>query len=282
MEKKFHREEYPLDILAEYGLTESMIYDLPGVVHDTLEAGGYSPILPIKIQQKFGYSNCYARFRIIETADGLDVMFLAKRSNLPDSLNLFTEEQRSLLLDGKVIVADVEETIRNAAGEEEKGKIKAFVQYDAYTHNIIYNPTQIIGKNLTAISNEYDLTGEQLQNLWLGQLITLMEENESGIMEPVTIGVNLFSENGTVVIAGNEQTYNYIVNNQLPTYNFGNDGCWINSDGSMKYVKEEEFTSDIIEELNRRSSMIQAQSNLSQSSSERISEQENESYQLTR
>ena len=35
-EKKFHREEYPLDILSEFGLTEEMIYDLPDFVHDKM------------------------------------------------------------------------------------------------------------------------------------------------------------------------------------------------------------------------------------------------------
>ncbi len=41
-EKRFHREDYPLDILAEFGLTEEMIYDLPEFVHETLERGGKS------------------------------------------------------------------------------------------------------------------------------------------------------------------------------------------------------------------------------------------------
>ena len=53
-EKKFHREEYPLDILSEYGLTEEMVYDLPDFVHATLEMGGKSPLLPIVVEQPFG------------------------------------------------------------------------------------------------------------------------------------------------------------------------------------------------------------------------------------
>ena len=53
-EKRFHREDYPLDILAEFGLTEEMIYDLPEFVHETLERGGKSPLLPICVEQPFG------------------------------------------------------------------------------------------------------------------------------------------------------------------------------------------------------------------------------------
>ena len=49
-EKRFHREEYPLDILGEFGLTEEMILDLPDFVHDKIEMGGLSPLLPISIK----------------------------------------------------------------------------------------------------------------------------------------------------------------------------------------------------------------------------------------
>lgn len=38
--KKFYRDEYPFDILGEFGLTENMIYDLPDYVHERIEMGG--------------------------------------------------------------------------------------------------------------------------------------------------------------------------------------------------------------------------------------------------
>ena len=74
-ERRFHREDYPLDILAEFGLTEEMIYDLPEFVHETLERGGKSPLLPICVEQPFGVTHAYAKFCLIETEEGLDVMF---------------------------------------------------------------------------------------------------------------------------------------------------------------------------------------------------------------
>ena len=49
--KPFHREEYPLDILSESGLTEEMIYDLPDYVHERLESGLKSPLPPISIRR---------------------------------------------------------------------------------------------------------------------------------------------------------------------------------------------------------------------------------------
>ena len=81
-EKRFHREDYPLDILAEFGLTEEMIYDLPEFVHETLERGGKSPLLPICVEQPFGVTHAYAKFCLIETEEGLDVMFSPKLKSI--------------------------------------------------------------------------------------------------------------------------------------------------------------------------------------------------------
>lgn len=75
-EKKFHREEYPLDILAEFGLSEQMVYDLPDFVHETIELGGKSPLLPLTIEQPFGCTHLYAKFCLVETEDGMDVLSL--------------------------------------------------------------------------------------------------------------------------------------------------------------------------------------------------------------
>ena len=36
--KRFHRDEYPFDILGEFGLTENMIYDLPDYVDTKIRA----------------------------------------------------------------------------------------------------------------------------------------------------------------------------------------------------------------------------------------------------
>ena len=106
-EKRFHREEYPLDILAEFGLTEEMIYDLPEFVHETLERGGKSPLLPICVEQPFGTTHAYAKFCLIETEEGLDVMFSPKLKTI--NLDAFSDEERQALLSGKVIVAMVDD-----------------------------------------------------------------------------------------------------------------------------------------------------------------------------
>ena len=103
-EKQFSRQNYPLDILGEFGLTEEMIYDLPDFVHETIERGGKSPLLPISVEQPFGVTRGYAKFSLVYTEDGIDVVFYPKLNKA--HLDAFNEEQKEALLAGKVIVRD--------------------------------------------------------------------------------------------------------------------------------------------------------------------------------
>jgi len=254
-EKKFYREDYPLDILAEFGLTEQMIYDLPDYVHETIEMGGKSPLLPISIEQPFGLTHGFAKFSLVETEHGIDVMFYPKLKNI--DLDQFSEYEKKLLLEGKVIVSDIAEP-SSEDGSMVLQRIKAFVQIDKDTNDVLYTPTQVIGRNLTAISNEYDLTGEQLQSFWSGELVTVMDFNEQGDEEPVTIGVDLFTDKGVIVVSGSAEQWENTVRRTMPEYSFGNDGCWVNRNGQLRYVPEEEFTKDIYAVLQRNARTVEA------------------------
>ena len=248
-EKRFHREDYPLDILAEFGLSEEMIYDLPDFVHETIEMGGKSPLLPITIQQPFGETRLHAKFCLFETENGMDVLFFPKLKSI--NLDQFAEHDKKLLLAGKVIVSDIEDRKDGADEGEELHIIKAFVQIDKDTNDVLYTPTQIIGRNLSAIAGEYDLDGEQLQRFWKGELVTITESNVQGVEEPVTIGVDLFTDKGVIVIPGTAEHWENIVRRTMPEYSFGNDGCWVNRHGQLQYVPDEEFTKEIYDVLNR-------------------------------
>ena len=248
-EKRFHREDYPLDILAEFGLSEEMIYDLPDFVHETIEMGGKSPLLPITIQQPFGETRLHAKFCLFETENGMDVLFFPKLKSI--NLDQFAEHDMKLLLAGKVIVSDIEDRKDGADEGEELHIIKAFVQIDKDTNDVLYTPTQIIGRNLSAIAGEYDLDGEQLQRFWKGELVTITESNVQGVEEPVTIGVDLFTDKGVIVIPGTAEHWENIVRRTMPEYSFGNDGCWVNRHGQLQYVPDEEFTKEIYDVLNR-------------------------------
>jgi len=248
--KRFHRDEYPLDILGEFGLTENMIYDLPDSVHENIEMGGMSPLLPISIKQPFGCTHCYAKFCLVEVEDGIDVMFSPKLKEA--DLSYFLKQDRQLLLEGKTIVSEVEEAVLLDDGTESKKKVKAFVQLDKETNNVVYAPTQIIGRNLQTLSNEFDLSENDLQGFWKGELVTTEIPDDNKGVANITIGIDLFSEKGVVLVPGGVAQWNRIVHKSMPEYNFGNDGCWVNKHGLLEYVPEENFTQDILEALERQ------------------------------
>ena len=248
--KRFHRDEYPLDILGEFGLTENMIYDLPDYVHENIEMGGMSPLLPISIKQPFGCTHCYAKFCLIEVEDGIDVMFSPKLKEA--DLSNFLKQDRQLLLEGKTIVSEVEEAVLQDDGTESKKKVKAFVQLDKETNSVVYAPTQIIGRNLQTLTNEFDLSENELQGFWRGELVTTEIPDENAKAAKITIGIDLFSEKGVVLVPGGTAQWNRMVHRSIPEYNFGNDGCWVNRHGLLEYVPEEYFTQDILEALERQ------------------------------
>lgn len=248
--KRFHRDEYPLDILGEFGLTENMIYDLPDYVHENIEMGGMSPLLPISIKQPFGCTHCYAKFCLIEVEDGIDVMFSPKLKEA--DLSNFLKQDRLLLLEGKTIVSEVEEAVLLNDGSESKKKVKAFVQLDKETNSVVYAPTQIIGRNLQTITNELDLSESELQGFWKGELVTTEITDDKEDAANITIGIDLFSEKGVVIVPGGAAQWNRMVHKSMPEYNFGNDGCWVNRHGLLEYVPEEHFTQDILEALERQ------------------------------
>lgn len=281
--KKFHRDDYPLDILGEFGLTENMIYDLPDFVHERLEMGGMSPLLPIRIEQPFGYTHCRARFCLVELEDGVDVTF-APKLKAADLTN-FLPEERDLLLQGKVIVADVEETVTKDDGTEEKRKIKAFVQVDLDTNNVVYTPTQIIGRNLQTVAYEFDLTDEDIEGFYKGQLVTIETPDSHDKPVYLTIGVDLFSDKGVLLLPGNGARWEKVVHKSMPEYSFGSDGCWVNKHGLLTYYAEEEFTQDIMDALGKqmRQSGLPIEDNMLQQNAQTIrSNAEEEARQITR
>lgn len=279
-EKRFHREEYPLDILAEFGLTEEMIYDLPDFVHETIEMGGKSPLLPISIEQPFGLTHAFAKFSLTETEQGIDVLFFPKLKSI--NLEQFSEHDKKLLLDGKVIVTDIEES----NGNDEVQRIKSFVQIDKDTNDVVYTPTGIIGRNLSSVAAEYELNGDQLKQFWTGNLVTVKENNDQGTAEPVTIGIDLFTDKGVIVIPGTAEQWEKTVRKVMPEYTFGNDGCWVNRKGELQYVLEEQFTKDIWDMLEQnvktKETSEAKEHNEHHATAVTIGQEHDESRQLTR
>lgn len=284
-EKVIHREEYPFEILAEFGLSQKMISDLPELVHLQLENGGMSPLLPLTIQQPFGYTRLYARFCFIDTDDVIDVYFTPKLKEM--NLVNFSESESKRLLEGKVIVSDVEENFVTDEGVDDVHKIKAFVQLDKQTNSIVYTPTQVIGRNLKTIVERFGLTDEHLKELLDGNLVTASIDWSDGTPGVITVGINLFSLNGVCLTSGQPKDWERIVHIPMPEYSFGNDGCWVSKLNVFTYVPEEEFTKDILDAMERQAKQagMDFESRVAHSQHEtdqHVSEGEETASQITR
>lgn len=249
-EKIFHREEYPLETLAKFGLTEEMIYDLPGVVHDILEMGGKSPLLPITVEQPFGQTHAYAKFSLVENEGSIDVLFSPHLKSA--DLSRFTEEEQRILSEGGVVVTQVFEKAGYGSDEREQ-RIKAFVQLYMDTNAVVYVPTHIIGNNILTASKYYDLSAEDIETLSGGGIITFDDTDEKGQTVPVSLGVYLLSEKGLFFTVGNADHWKVAVRPTLSHFSFGNDGCWFFENDILSYVKEQDFTPEMQAAIRQRS-----------------------------
>ena len=248
MEKRFDRANYPFEIFEKFGLNKEMLLDLPDKVHDIIERGGKSPVLPLRVVQEDGSTACcYARFALVGTDEGTEVLFYPRYRR--SDLSPFTPEERAALMEGKVIVADVNEKFVTEEGVEDEQRVKSFVQFDAETNSVVYAPSQPIARNLKSVADVYGLSGDDLQRFWIGDIVTVSVNGDEDFEEPVTIGVDLNTDTGVVVVPGIEEQWKMAVRHNMPEYSFGEYGCWVNRDGRLRFVYEEHFTLDIINAL---------------------------------
>ncbi len=242
-DKLFNRANYPFEILSQFGLTEEMMYDLPDFVHNNLEMGLKSPFLPISFSHSNGVTHCYARISFVDTPRGMDVLFYPKLRQR--KLEEFTEEQQAALLSGRVILSELP-TMDNV--EEKYVKTLCFLQYDKETNDVIYTPTPTIGRNLESVLGEYEnLTGDMMMKLRQGEQVTV--KDGSGPADFVTIGIDLFSEKGVVVVPGTAENWQNAVRPIFPEYTFGADGCWLCRNGQLSYVYDRDFDDTILSAL---------------------------------
>ena len=145
----------------------------------------------------------------------------------------------------------IAEIIRKEIGLSEVCVAAMYLHEATRLHSVVYTPTQIIGRNLQTICSEFDLSGDDLQGFWTGSLVTVEVPDFKGTPTMVTIGVNLLSERGVEIVPGDAYRWEKVVRQPIPEYSFGNDGCWINRNGVLSYVPDNEFTQDIIDAMER-------------------------------
>lgn len=229
----FEESEVPYQTLAKFGLTHEMIEDLPIHALDDISNGRPSPVLPVSMEVNEGYSiKSRTRFALVRMADGnVDVMFYPVLKYAP--LDKFTKEQQELLKQGKAVVADVD--------MPDGAHVKAFVQIDGETNQVMAVPTPVIGRNLQVPSDELCLGGTELKSIQNGEALTFAVEDE-----PVTVGIDLKSDTGIRFANGDGEQWRKEGKREWDKYTFGIYGCWVmDDDGNLDYVPEEEYTEEL-------------------------------------
>lgn len=229
--EKFQDNEIPYETLASFGLTKEMVDDLPMKVLDKLLLGQRTPLLPISIQDNTGKKvDSLARLSLVRTEDGIDVMFMPYwESTLMEELSTLDQ---MLLKEGTVI--------KSTDG-------RCFYQLDNATGQIISMPVYVIEHNLGVLRKQVEIVNDDFEQLQLGAVISLEKENET-----VTIGLDLTQDVGIRMVDGDKQQWDKeVTQDDFPLYSFGISGCWVNN-GSLSYVKEENYTLDMLKALGEK------------------------------
>ena len=235
----FEESEIPYGTLERFGLTQEMIEDLPVDVLQNIYNGRRSPVLPISIITEDGETEtARTRFSLERTPEGgVDVLFYPKLDDY--DLNLFNEQQKQRLLEGKAIIGYLES---NEENKEAGGK--RFFQIDPESKQVLCVPMPVIGRNMQYVADRYHLTGAEMQKLQNGDALSILNDDD----EEITMGIDLNSKTGIRFVAGDEQTWKREAKREWDKYNFGAFGCWVAEDGDLDYVHEEDYSEEMWQE----------------------------------
>ena len=232
----FEESEMPYGTLERFGLTQEMVEDLPYDVLQNIYNGRRSPVLPITVTTEDGETEtARTRFSLVRTPEGgVDVLFYPKLDEC--DLNLFNEQQKQRLLEGKAIIGYLES---NEENKEAGGK--RFFQIDPESKQVLCVPMPVIGRNMQYVSDRYHLTGAEMQKIQNGDVLTIIDDDDE-----VSIGIDLNSHTGIRFAAGNEAVWKRESKREWDKFNFGVFGCWImDDDGNLDYVPEENYTDEM-------------------------------------
>ena len=226
----FEEFEIPYSTLEKFGLTHEMVEDLPMFVLDDISNGKPTPVLPIRIKDDDGNTiESKARFALLRGENGkVDVVFYPVLKYAP--LEQFDANQQELLKDGKSVMADV----TSPSGEI----IKAFVQIDTETNQVMAVPTAVIGRNMQVLSDELNLSSGEMKILQNGDALSFVSGEEM-----VTVGVDLRNKTGLRFAEGDAQKWQEQGKRDWDKFTFGCYGCWVmDDDGNLGYVSEDDYS----------------------------------------
>lgn len=229
----FEEFEIPYSTLEKFGLTHEMVEDLPMFVLDDISNGKPTPVLPIRIKDDDGNTiESKARFALLRGENGkVDVVFYPVLKYAP--LEQFDTNQQELLKDGKSVMADV----TSPSGEI----IKAFVQIDTETNQVMAVPTAVIGRNMQVLSDELNLSSGEMKILQNGDALSFVSGEEM-----VTVGVDLRNKTGLRFAEGDAQKWQEQGKRDWDKFTFGCYGCWVmDDDGNLGYVSEDDYSDEL-------------------------------------
>lgn len=229
----FEEFEIPYSTLEKFGLTHEMVEDLPMFVLNDISNGKPTPVLPIHIKDNDGNTiESKARFALLRGENGkVDVVFYPVLKYAP--LEQFDANQQELLKEGKSVIADV----TSPSGET----IKAFVQIDSETNQVMAVPAPITGRNMQVLSNELNLSSGEIKILQNGDALSFVSSDQM-----VTVGVDLRSKTGLRFAEGDAQKWQEQGKRDWDKFTFGCYGCWVmDDDGNLGYVSEDDYTDEL-------------------------------------
>ena len=248
--ERFREAELPYDKFEKFGLTQEMIDDLPQIVMRRLMASRETPLLPIITTNMEGKKiKSEARISLVRLENGSVDIALSPKWESHD-LTAFSETQQKALLNGKVIISDVQ------------GKGECYVQYDDTIQQAMSVPVAVIRQNIGIIEKDFTVNSKQSDDFNKGKVIQIVDER--GNM--TSVGIDLQAITGIRTVDGDTLAWqNEAKAEQLPEYSFGIYGCWKTDDyGSMTYVPEKEFTPEMEAEMHRLGQQNAAGQNMRQ------------------
>lgn len=179
-------------------------------------------------------SRVVAASRLIRKEDGdVDALFYPEIEKA--DLRLFSEQSRTLLEQGKVIVGTIPDKNGNM--------VRSFVQIDNETNQVLSAPVQVIARNLQFISEDIHLSEGEFNNLQNGEPVTFVRDDDD---EPITVGIDLNNRTGVRVSSGDAKMWSEQRTRDWDKFTFGIYGCWVmGEDGNLDYVKEEDYTDEL-------------------------------------
>lgn len=258
---KINSSEIPYSVLETFGLTRNMIDDLPMDVLSQIMLGQCSPVLPVEVEGENGEKvRSRARFSLVYAQDGrVDVVFHPVFQPIGEKIcmvtrDLTTGKEKLKIMDTCKVYSDVVveglkagRVVMDYMTADDGRKVKAFLQLDPETNEVLAVPTVVIGRNLQTLVGEFDLTVAETNCIQNGEVLTIAQEDEQ-----ISVGLDLNSPTGLRFEKGNEKRWKEGGMRQWNKYSVGVFGCWMMDDGELSYIREEEYTEEIWDEIERQ------------------------------